>query len=441
MKQVIVLLALLLVLVGCDGTGHRSPFAGETTVRFRLPETSARSATADDALGIPDANELLVYELTTRESARFPIDGDICSFTAVPDGIYLAGLVYNPAGARAPRAISDAISLIGDVSVVSSDLESLPIGPDAAEEIDLGTLDDDLGSGLSEDEAATALGYEPATLDQYGAFDTSVRRLLNPDVNRNGTYDVDEGLLWRFTTIVAMDLDDGRLNYEQQTLPTSEFSYEWFRYIVWINRDYFDTIPTSATAQLPATLTTTDGSTTTELSTGINASGDEEVLFVFTEPPGATPVGPLDGDYVLRFGDEELFFDDISFLTPEAEYEGFIFPLVRAERTAAGRYTQISWKWVQIRGGTYVPADEQAVRLSIETMFMYFYDSRTDQPEALTPESFSRSAYYQAATADVTSLGLLLGEAESENHIRCDFVDRGGNDYSLSFPNVVVADE
>ena len=99
------------------------------------------------------------------------------------------------------RSIGSAITTIGNINIVSDGLDSLPTGDDTEDDVDLGPLtpaDGTYESGISAEEIAAGLGEDEGTLAAFGASDQLMMKALNPDINRNGIYDSDEGIEWEF---------------------------------------------------------------------------------------------------------------------------------------------------------------------------------------------------------------------------------------------------
>ena len=64
---------------------------------------------------------------------------------------------------------------------------------------ELAAANDKFVSGIDVGELSDRVGYEAETLAAFGEFDDSIKKMLNPDIDSNGIYDVDENFLWKLS--------------------------------------------------------------------------------------------------------------------------------------------------------------------------------------------------------------------------------------------------
>ena len=148
------------------------------------------------------------------------------------NGTHLLGLINNWGAAR---SIGSTISTLGNISIISNGLNSLPLSDEAVDNIDLGELTqgtDTFSSDINSTTISESTGYSISTLDQFAQFDGTMMKFLNPDINQNNDYDIDEGLSWSFSAMYYFSPTSNDFSLDNNAIYTPlEFLPESFSFV------------------------------------------------------------------------------------------------------------------------------------------------------------------------------------------------------------------
>ena len=334
-----------------------------------LPETGVE----------PWPNRIVIVNAGATDSAPTisPFSFGIARMHLPKDGVYVIGLVYESAGASNTniRSIGGTIGTIGNISVVTNGLDSLPIGEDAGDLVDLGELgegDDEFGSGIGSAELADSLGYDEATLNGYAGFDDTLVKYLNPDIDQNGILDSDQGLDWQFrvdyffgASVSSIEFEANRLLFTPADLPVS-INYEV---------KYWDGLPNPPLREdVRMDFTVEDTGQVITLQAG--AAGffdylDAEYYFWLSPVDSLEP--PFNGDAVLHLADIDHRFQSLRFFSPADDFDGFMILIYETAVGTGGNLDSVSWKWCIYQNGEYRLASQEEVELRARSFVVYFY--------------------------------------------------------------------
>jgi len=417
------------------------------SLSFDLDGT-ARSLGKDT--GLDTANEVIHLRLDLNANkdpsalqpvlSRKPLAAGLNQLELEKGSVHLVAFVENPgeASLRGARSTSSAIMTIGNLSLVTSNLHSIPVDADAAQGLDLGTLASGTSGFESQVDSAytsLALGYEQELLASYGTFDGMMAKLImNPDVDGNGIYDQDEDRRWivstlRYVQIQAGDVaDDGTL---QKPVDSLYNDLRQFTLVFWLGSSFAH--PTDySTVFLRFPL----GSTYVPVSGGAPVAGINPNHDSPHEGPGgiyaqyyfnlssaiASPAPPFVGDYALRIGADEYNFKSLDFIgTTQDSYQGFLIPVSTFTFDESDILQTVSWRWVVLRNGRYENPLPGEVELKM-MQFYYYMPGFFIQPD--------EDRYYENGEADLRSYGIKRSDLGSS--VDCDYWDRASNDYKFN---------
>ncbi len=326
------------------------------------------------------------------------------------DRIILMGLMTNSTPkAISSRSITSSVSLLGNISVISAGLDTLPLSTDAQNDINLGeintTLDEQvIESDIPSSEIAESLGLEEETVISYGRFDQVLSKYSNIDIDRNERLDSDDNLEWNIITQMVFPMYSSIYN-----ISTGEFlvdpigfensSVEYF--FIWENPAEYDSALTGISPSVtlilppnPTDITSVNGYGTYYISWGEDESeyddgGSAKYYRIRIDDPSLHLISPLDGNYEVIFstwGEESwhFFLENIHFLKPANNYDGFIFPIVHFETNEAGIIQNFGWQWKKIQNGQYIDASAEEVRLQVISFLLAFDRNSGSDYETLT---------------------------------------------------------
>ncbi|MBI9103376.1 MAG: hypothetical protein JEY99_13240 [Spirochaetales bacterium] len=132
--------AIMVLFMSCDNRGLVRPPSGYSNLNFTY-----RIAEDYRGTGI-QPNEVLVVNLDeTGQVEKFPLVDGLNNVFLKKDAIQLVSFVYNSnlesSTAANVRSISTSIQLLGNITIISNGLDSLPVSPAASTYIDLGQLE------------------------------------------------------------------------------------------------------------------------------------------------------------------------------------------------------------------------------------------------------------------------------------------------------------
>lgn len=446
-----------LLLSGCDGVSQNALGSGSSDektpvkVTFNLLTTAQSSGSrVSRATSGPLPNELIYYDVTDSSATlrRKALHVGANEVDLLKNSMNAVGFVYNPNLASLEtdsksihKDISSGIQIIGSLKILSAGLDSLPINGSASDEIQLGTLATETNSISSDVNAATFLastGYTETDISSYSFYDNGLRKLLNPDVDGNGIYDVDENRLWQITIHRPgnhLYKDDFLGSIPQ--IPLSSLILSGFNILFWLNGAF----PGSSTVFLefpPGTVyKDRDGNVITGLSTprssgGEGPGGQFSQSYFNISSLVSTPSPPYSGDYTLKINDKSYSFKNLEFLTPtNGSPEGFIFPETRITYDTNDYVQKIYYSWWVVRNGAIVRPTENEVRLSVEQFYYYF-----PKISVKMPEDFNQ-VYYRSGVIDLSSYRITkseLGKVEGQtDSLRSVYWDRMGNEWTFTY--------
>ena len=459
-------------MVAKDGRGGETagPVWSFTTSDTVIPEGSfllkfSLAQPEQASFALQDDRELsLVYTNIDEEdsSGRFVLVDGTNSVQLNKGGTYVLGIAERYDG------VITVLGLIGDAEL---GLHTLPVSYAANDIIDLGNLI--LNGGVFTSELITGqdlcniLGHSYETLAAFGQFDMTLKKFLNPDINKNGLYDREEDpeTNWTFATqtgskwfekgdIVFDDVDD------PIKIPVEEFNDLGIKFAIGLRNA--SCLPTSVETSVPGRLTLPDGLGQVEVPGGERESGFHwepyhwetgwgEIWFEMPKNDDMTP--PYNGNYVLEIGDSYecvYYFDNFDFLTPDNYLEGFIFALSKAIAYPNGRFKSISWRWYRMLGdGTYVLATPEQVRMAVWQYSFFMHEEKPDGYEAagfhgeLIPDNFGYD-YASGGTIPLTEYDswLYKNMHSPYRYVTYDGTqyDKGNNTYAYLFRADIIGE-
>lgn len=422
---ILFLAALMIATVtGCDS--GRTATSLRPTLRYSV--ASPRAASQTDLV----PNRAILVNLTHVAVER----RDLAEFrTGVPvhaGDTYVLGLVHEPdPGAAGARSLSSAISTIGNISIVSTGLDTLPIGTENSGEIDLGEVSEQDGSyesGLSGEETETALGYSQTALAGLGFYDQQGRILLNVDIDQNGIYDSDEGIGWgmfqRVVFHIPYDAVDRSSIWLVNAVLNDYHSGTELFFLPSAGITIAD--PSDVTLILPADADITDdaGNPVTQITDpaindwNVEEAGIEMYIFGFADNPPTIP----SGDFELQIGEQQFFLENLAFPNPYWGLNGYIYPVVTWERDQDGDFTTISWRWYTVTPDGHRPITEEEVALKAPIPYIYVGPTGQGFAGEILGVSLGGNG-----SVDVRSLETGLSDG-SDTGIRMGYKDLFGND-------------
>ena len=289
-------------------------------------------------------------------------------------GTYVIGLVHNSSGSR---SIGSAISTIGNINIVSNGLDSLPTGDTSMDAVDLGPLtpgDGTFESGVGAGQIAVELGEDAGVLAEFGATDQLMTKVLNPDIDRNGVYDADEGIEWDFICSYNFYLDVSSEDFDAGIIstPISDIPHD----IAWLfhqnglpsDNDEFEYHGTNLNEDIrlyyPPNTPITDGAGNPLTYRASYYSTDWQFYFD-SDPSGMNPRPPYDGDYLLNVYGMDYYLDNVVFLKPADEFQHLLLLIYSQEYAEDGTVIRASWKWKEVVDGQYADPNPEVVKLRI----------------------------------------------------------------------------
>lgn len=410
-------------------------------VRFSLAGTrgAPMPAGVSRSADTPEPNEVIYIDAESDGNTvrHQPLTAGMTEIDLRKDAIHLVSFVHNPSLARnagtGTRSASSAIQTIGNLKIVASGLDSIPLGQNAANVVDLGDLtvaNGSVNSMISTAMAQSSLGYDD--LDSYSMFDNSFSKMLNPDINRNGTYDTEEGMKWVVsgTSVNFLFTDD--FNAEGPTFPITEFRNDPpIGLVFWLNRAFAHPDYSTVYLRLPQDQTYRNRD-------GVQVDGVYARWHGENGGPGGIynqyyfgfddldPKPPYRGDYELVISGNAYLFRNLSFPEPGAtSFDGFLFLQTEVTFDASNYLDTVTYTWWISEGGMYHRASENEVRLIASQAIIIGHQ----------PSEFGK-AYYRSDSLDFSRYRVnkenFIGINSDTGTYRCDYWDRSGNEFNFS---------
>lgn len=329
-----------------------------------MNQTRSRSSTDTDPAPSLLPNEVIWRDIEHYEDPfmrqAIQTSGNVLTLRKGKE--YVVGFVYNP-GLDTEGPKSTYIQLLGGMEITDSDFSGgLPTTVDTKEEINVGALEPGetgFESSITLPELSQMLGFSAKFLETYGIYDNCLLKFLNPDINRNGLYDIEEEKFsWMLTASRLYHFYQDDYENGVPSLPIQSFENELFALIFWFSGNLIDVEQSKVFLTLPdrETYQTRNG----QIVTGIPCSHSafsyryKQYYFNRINEEIISPKPPYDGDYCLDLNGNKFFYQGIEFLSPyENSFEGFIFPQNTFIFNDEGILQKIVYTWWIIRNGNY----------------------------------------------------------------------------------------
>lgn len=318
-----------------------------------------------DESSIGDVNELVVVDSRSGSMDRQSVFAGQIEIALPRDSHSLVGFVRKTqvAGGARAQSLSGTITLIGNLSIVSHGLDSIPLSDSAAPVIDLGSLtvqDQTFVSDAVFEDTIATFGTSAETIEQISLIDDTMAKLMNPDINGNGVYDSDEGIWWEFGLLYFFqEYSLSRTQFDTDPFPIAITDLFREDYRIYFQSNIDDASGTPE-LYLPSSANILDGDGLQLISLQ-GTDGSDMTHIGFLLPPGLSPRPPYDGNYEIHTGNSVYRFNNLKFYGEEDDFEGFVFPTGIIERSEDGTGSTITWRWIARRDGQYLPATRDQV--------------------------------------------------------------------------------
>jgi len=295
-------------------------------------------------------------------------------------------------------------------------------------------------------------------------FDITLKKFLNPDINRNGLYDREEEPETNWTFAVQTDskwFNPDEIVFDDVNnpirLPMEEFVKFGVRYAIGLRN--VPCLPTSVETSVPGRLTLPDNLGQIEVTGGEREEGFHwepfhwetgwgEVWFQLQEVGEMIP--PFNGDYVLELGNDYehvYYFDNFDFLTPDDYLEGFVFALSSATVYPSGQFKTLAWRWYRmLEDGTYVLETPEQVAMTSLHLSFYLCIEETDDALGtggtwdVGPEYFGYD-FTESASIPITSDNFwMYKNVDMYEHYPCNQYDKSNNRYTFMFRADIIGE-
>ncbi|SSC12657.1 protein of unknown function [Mesotoga infera] len=450
------------------GASTEGPLWSFTTSEIVVPEGSfllkfSIGQPSQAGFALQEDSELsLVYTNIDLEDCygRLVLSEGVNTVQLDKGGTYVFGVTERSGG------VINVLGLIGDAEL---GLHTLPVSYAANDIIDLGHLiqNGDLFTSelITGQDLCNLLGHSYETLAAFGMFDITLKKFLNPDINKNGLYDREEDPETNWTFAIVTDskwFDPGDIDFDDIEdpikIPIDEFTRFVIRYAIGLRNA--SCLPTMVETSVPGRLTLPNGLGQIEVPGGEREEGFHwepfhwetgwgEVWFQLEEVGEMIP--PFNGDYVLELGNDYesvYYFDNLDFLTPDDYLEGFIFAVSKSSAYPNGQLKSISWRWYRMQGdGSYVLATPYEAAMTSRRLYFFMHGKEPDGSEntgiqgVVTPEDFGYDSSV-GATIPLTQYDswLYVNDSGRYNHYQCSQEDRANNTYNFIFRADIIGE-
>lgn len=395
MKTVGVLLVSLFVLIGLvacvstqpSGPSIPNPPANPTKILLKMDLGEALPVTKQ----VVGEFYLLYVKITERSDPELnwiTIESTDLTFELKKGATYLLGIAEKtPQGIKTKGVIT------------AGGLSAIPISPDATSVLDLGKIfrgEDGFYSKVDVGQLANIIGYTQEVLKSFKGYDVTLKHFLNPDINKNGVFDKEEGLKWSLTTMVNFYIHSG------------EFYREYQNGDVRINEKAIENISQYLSSEVVLVLWLNwpdliRGDTVENWTCEINNSrirnkkqddkregeGNDRSWWQFYFRLDRSDV--VNGSYSFSLNNGtgrsiELELDSVNFAYSIESSEYFILPIPKAICYSNGKLKALAWRWFRWKDDTLEVADPALVRLVHKQAddfggYFYFYTYPSYAPD------------------------------------------------------------
>lgn len=344
----------------------------ETVLQFNLPVASATTrnlaANPDFLLAIDPINKVQI--------GPQPIQQGINQVSLPKDQWFLIGLYEGQitsdqtTDSTSFRSLSNALSLLGTIKVVAVDLEVLPIGETATDQIDLGTItatgtafESAISPGVYSSSAGVPIDY----LESFGITDDLLAESLNVDIDKNGQLDSEQDFVF-----TGADMDYGI--YPTYTIAQLTGEIDPLQSIKWLQESPFSINLGFGFSRSPVdrpewdeiylVQTHPDGSSRTYYPESAQIHSWDEEFYAYNTVVAnnessysdelLNSADFFDGEYgVYRIDNDEpvWVFDRFNFANLRAGSSGIPVVFLKLDQDAESNLTGIKWEWYFFKNG------------------------------------------------------------------------------------------
>jgi len=299
-----------------------------------------------------DTDYYLIYQniISGEETTYLHIDSTEVELPLTTDSVYVIAL------AKDNGSYIETVGFLGEPNL---GLICIPT-PDSTTIVDMGRLSQEISEDgltilkpdVTTEEFANSLNFSFETLQMFGIVDVTFKNMINPDSNKNGIIDFEEGLKWDIYPGYAAD-NNGNLYGTTWLVFKMKNGYPNF-----INGKIVDAI-------LEISEDSNDVDILHHSSNDISENG--KIIGWFFEINGKK--GNCNGNYVLKLYEEGVsephifYFDDLRFYNPSDANEGFIFPQAIIKAYSDGKVEKVGWNWRIKKGDELLDASSELIKL------------------------------------------------------------------------------
>ena len=396
MKRILLVTILLLfiLLFGCSPINESDAIPyNKSRVSFTLPATT----------GSNTPNELIYIDINADNPTlkHIPLTSGYNEIDLSKNGTHLLGLVSN---GEVNRSIGSAISTLGNIGVISNGLDSLPLSDNASDTIDLGDLtknNEVFGSTVNESTISEETGYSTNTLSGFGEFDETTMKFLNPDIDADGVYDIEESLTWYISSeyLFSYRTDSFNMETSEVNLSVRDFFVPVRMLIYFFAENGFGVLPDDLKQVrliFPEDLTVINDSNqiVTYINPRLKQSDDNIYQFELTNIKDPKPF--FGGNYQMDIAGKYYYFNNMYFVNPDKSYNGMLFPIFDALDDGT-YFTKLRYCWKMVENGKIRDASSNEIGIIIKSAHFEFVNN------------------YPIYTFSIKNLSLVRGEINISN--------------------------
>ncbi|AIY86495.1 MULTISPECIES: hypothetical protein [unclassified Thermotoga] len=335
----------------------------------------------------------------TKIMEHFELEGTSLELSLEKDCVYVIGIF---------KETDQGIELVGLIGDPTSDLSSLPISGDAVDVIDLGTLrleNGILAPEISFSDFVEKLGFvDEEAIKQFGEYDITLKNFLNPDINRNGIFDDEEGIYWKEETWYSFLIQDpSDLEDPKPPIHYHNNSTEGDSIIIWINYKGHELDYELYTLTPCATLISPDGEPISPHNSGEIVEISKRIYQYYFNPRRVEKNTPIEsGEYTLILHDKTENKDitlkfNWGFLEPTNQLGGMVYPIPVFEAYSDGTMKDVKIKWCfySSQDEKVEPASDEIVDLIYKLFYAYLaWDIEGAVWYDIDPEPMEKGDYY-----------------------------------------------